>query len=284
VHNATNQAVTWSSSAGSINSTTGRFTAPSQPGAVTITARAKVDGTKTGTTTVTVQAPGVTVRTRSSEVSFSTARAVATGNTSNCLHTQPQIDNHLVSRPSSPDPRGVWDSDHVDSLAIAPLLGCQGSTADATAAVSTRTIQDVQSVDGDLTVTYTATDDHGLTMSRTGTLIDNDASTSVLSLLGIRFDVVRDTVQLSCSTTLSGDPRDPQPQEAEDQVFVLQISVAATGTMVAELEGTTGATLVTLPPGTYGMVVENKTARRRSNQTADLSFSFGAAAECHRVA
>ena len=99
------------------------------------------------------------------------------------------------------------------------------------------------------------------------------------------FDVTADgdTVQLSCSTTLSGDPRDPQPEEVEDQVFELGISNAVTGAAVATLEDTTAATIVTLPPGTYGIVVENKTARRRSNQTADLEFSFGAAAECHRI-
>ena len=54
VHNTTNQAVTWTSSGGSITAT-GRFTAPSQPGSVTITARSKEDTTKTGTTTVTVR-------------------------------------------------------------------------------------------------------------------------------------------------------------------------------------------------------------------------------------
>ena len=148
----------------------------------------------------------------------------------------------------------------ISSSAAAPLLSCQDSTADASAELSTRTIQDVQSADGDLTVTYTATDEHALTMNRTGTLVDNDASTSVLSLLAVRFDVVRDTVQLSCSTTLSGDPRAPQPQEVEDQVFVLQVSVAATGAMVAELEDTIAPTIVTLPPGTYGIAIENKTA------------------------
>ena len=167
---------------------------------------------------------------------------------------------------------------------MAPPLGCQDSLADATAAASTRTIHDVQSADGDLVVTYTATDSHGLSMSRTGTLVDNFASTAVLSLLAVRFDVVQDTVQLSCSTTLSGDARDPLPEEAEDHVFELGISNALTGAALATLEDTTQATIVTLPPGTYGIVVENKTARRRSNLTADLELSFGAAAECHRVA
>jgi hypothetical protein len=283
VHNTTNQAVTWTSSGGSITAT-GRFTAPSQPGSVTITARSKEDTTKTGATTVTVQAPGVTVTGRNSQVDFVTARAIATSSNINCPRGDTHVDNHLLSRPFSSGPLGLWDSGDIDSLAVAPPLGCQGSLADATAVASTRTIHDVQSVDGDLDVTYTATDLHSLIMSRSGTLIDNFAATAVLSLLAVRFDVVRDTVQLSCSTTLSGDPRDPLPEEAEDQVFVLQISTAATGTMVAELEGTTGPTIVTLPPGTYGLVVENKTARRRSNMSADLSFSFGAGAECHRVA
>jgi ABC-type hemin transport system ATPase subunit len=63
-----------------------------------------------------------------------------------------------------------------------------------------------------------------------------------------------------------------------------EISKSATGEEIEELEDTTAPTTVTLPPGTYDFVVENKTARRRGNQTADLSFSFGAAAECHRVA
>jgi hypothetical protein len=231
-----------------------------------------------------VQPPGVTVTARSSQVSFASARAVATGNNINCAHGDTHLENHLLTRPSSPDPRGVWDSGDISSSAVAPLLGCQDSSADASAELSTRTIHDVQSVDGDLTVTYTATDEHALTMNRTGTLVDNDASTSVLSLLGVRFDVVRDTVQLSCSTTLSDDPRDPQPHEVEDQVFELGVSVATTGAPVVTLEDTTAATLVTLPPGTYGLVVENKTARHRSNQTADVNFTFGAAAECHRVA
>jgi hypothetical protein len=128
-------------------------------------------------------------------------------------------------------------------------------------------VQDVESAAGDFTATYTATDEHALTMSHTGTLVDNEAFTSVLSLLGVRFDVVRDTVQLSCSTTLSGDPRAPQPQEVEDQVFSLRISKSATGEEVEELEDTTAPTTVTLPPGTYDFVVENKTARRRDNQT-----------------
>jgi hypothetical protein len=283
VHNTTNQGVTWTSSGGSITAT-GSFTAPSQPGSVTITARSKEDATKTGSTTVSVQPPGVTVTARSSQVSFVTARAVATSSNINCPRGDTHVDNHLLSRPSSPDPRGVWDSGDIDSLAIAPPLGCQDSLADATAAASTRTIHDVQSVDGDLDVTYTATDSHGLSMSHTGTLIDNFASTAVLSLLGVRFDVVGETVELSCSTTLSGDPRDPLPEEEEDQVFELGISNALTGAAVVTLEDTTAATTVTLPPGTYGIVVENKTARRRSNMTAELEFSFGAAAECHRVA
>ena len=225
----------------------------------------------------------MTVKARVSQVSSVTARASRPEQHQLPARRHARRPRPAV-RPFSSGPLGVWDSGDVDSLAAAPPLGCSGSIADATAAASTRTIQDVQSADGDLDVTYTATDLHALTMSRTGTLIDNYASTSVLSLLAVRFDVVRDTVQLSCSTTLSGDPRDPQPEEAEDQVFELRISVAATGTMLAELEDTTAATLVTLPPGTYEIVVENKTARRRSNKTADLRFSFGAAAECHRVA
>jgi hypothetical protein len=95
--------------------------------------------------------------------------------------------------------------------------------------------------------------------------------------------VVGEPVELSCSTTLSGDPRDPQPQEVEDNVFELRISTAA-GAEVLLLEDTTAPTSVTLQPGSYGLSIENKTTRRRGNQTADLSFTFGADGECHRVA
>ena len=283
VHNATSQAVTWTSSGGSITAG-GRFTAPQTPGAYTITARWREDATKSGTAAVTVQPPGVTVKTRVSEVSAVDASAVATGHDLNCPHGDTHREHDFLVRPGSPNPLGVWDSGVVDAAATAPPMFCSGSNADAMAAVSTRTVQDVESAAGDFTATYTATDEHALTMSHTGTLVDNQAFTSVLSLLGVRFDVVRDTVQLSCSTTLSGDPRAPQPQEVEDQVFSLRISKSATGEEIEELEDTAAPTTVTLPPGTYDFVVENKTARRRGNQTADLSFSFGAAAECHRVA
>ena len=164
----------------------------------------------------------MTVTGRNSQLDFVTARAIATSSNINCPRGDTHVDNHLLSRPFSSGPLGLWDSGDIDSLAVAPPLVCQGSLADATAVASTRMIHDVQSVDGDLDVTYTATDLHSLTMSRTGTLIDNFASTAVLSLLAVRFDVVSDTVQLSCSTTLSGDPRDPLPQEVEDQVFELR--------------------------------------------------------------
>ena len=50
VHNATSQAVTWTSSGGSITAG-GRFTAPQTPGAYSITARWREDATKSGTAT-----------------------------------------------------------------------------------------------------------------------------------------------------------------------------------------------------------------------------------------
>ena len=114
--------------------------------------------------------------------------------------------------------------------------------------------------------------------------MNNQGVTSVLSLLAVSFDVVEETVQLSCSTTLSGDPRAPEPQEEEDQVFELQISPAAGGPPLVHLEDTAAATVVTLPPGRYGLSIEDKTVRRRGNQTLSLDLGFGSAGECHRVA
>ena len=93
--------MTWTSSGGSITAT-GRFTAPSQPGSVTITARSKEDTTKTGATTVTVQAPGVTVTGRNSQVDFVTARAIATSSNINCPRGDTHVDNHLLSARSRP--------------------------------------------------------------------------------------------------------------------------------------------------------------------------------------
>ena len=56
VSGASNTGLTWSATAGTINSSTGAFTAPASPGSVTITATSQADGTKTASTTVTVVA------------------------------------------------------------------------------------------------------------------------------------------------------------------------------------------------------------------------------------
>jgi acyl-coenzyme A thioesterase PaaI-like protein len=281
VHNATNQAVTWTSSAGSI-SASGRFTAPSQPGAITITARAKVDTTKTGTTTVTVRQPGVTVTARSSQVSSLDASARTHSSNLSCPPGGTVFDHDFLIRPSAAGLLGAWDSGTLSVEATAPPLFCSDSSVQAEATTTTRVQQDVQSADGDFEATFTATDTHTLKMSREGTLADNQSTTSVLSMLGVSIDVVGEPVQLSCSTTLSGDPRDPQPQEVEDQVFELGIATQA-GDTVLLIEDTTAPTPVTLAPGRYSVIIENKTARRRNDQTADLSFSFVSAGECHRV-
>jgi hypothetical protein len=98
-------------------------------------------------------------------------------------------------------------------------------------------------------------------------------------------DVVRATVELSCSTTRGGDPRDPLPAEAEENLLELRFEKAlVSGQPILLLEDTTPATTVTLPPGSYIFQVSNVTSRRRNNVTDSASFSFGAAAECHRLA
>jgi hypothetical protein len=283
VHNATDQAVTWSTSAGSITAG-GRFTAPSQPGTVTITARAKVDTTKTGTTTVTVQPPGVNVFARSSQVSSVDAHAQTTGASNNCPFLPAVIDHDFLVRSNAGGPLGSWDSGDVGASASAGPLFCQGSNASASASISTRTIQDVESAAGDLTASFSATDDHDVEMTYAGTAVNTRVFTSTISLLGVGFDVVQETVQLSCSTTLSGDPRDPQPQEAEDHLFRLRIDPAAGGPPLVVLDDTAAPTVVTLPPGRYSLSIENKTVRRRDNQALSLDLGFGSAGECHRVA
>ena len=59
VSGASNTGLTWSATAGTINPSTGAFTAPASPGSVTITATSQADATKTATTTVTVVAAPV---------------------------------------------------------------------------------------------------------------------------------------------------------------------------------------------------------------------------------
>jgi hypothetical protein len=62
---ASDLSVTWSASAGTINPTTGAFTAPSSAStaSVTITARSNADNTTVGTTTVTLNPMGITLDT-----------------------------------------------------------------------------------------------------------------------------------------------------------------------------------------------------------------------------
>jgi Bacterial Ig-like domain (group 2) len=243
VHNTTNQAVTWTSNAGSINATA-RFTAPTQTGTVTITARSKEDTTKSGTTTVTVSRPGVNVLNRLSTVDFANTRASARTSNLNCPPGSTQFGHDSESR-TDDDPLGTWDSGVVGSSATAPLVACQSSSADASASVSTHTVHDVESDDGDFTVTFTASDQHSLALNRTGTLLDNDITSVVYTT--------------SSRTAL------------------------APGPPIALIEDTTPATTVTLPPGSYTFAITNETSRRRINVTDSASFSFGAAAECHTV-
>jgi hypothetical protein len=282
VNNTTNQGVTWSAGAGSITAG-GFYTAPSQAGSYTITARSKADTTKTGTATVSVAPPGVFVKARSSQVlSVSTIAQTQSSNLS-CPPGSRVVDNKLLARPSG-GPLGLWDSGTLSTSAVASPVFCGAGSGEASGAASTRTVQDVESVDGDFTASFSADDEHGLVLSHSGTAVNNQVTTQALTLLAVSFDVVSETVQLSCSATLSGDPRDPQPQEEEDQVFELRLAPATGGAPLVLLEDTTAPTIVTLAPGSYGLAIENKTARRRGNQTADLAFSFGAAGECHRVA
>jgi hypothetical protein len=251
---------------------------------VTITARSKQDTTKTGTTTVSVLEPGVNVIARSSQVSSIDANASATGASINCPFIPTVFDHDFLVRPGGSGPLGSWDSGDLDASATSGPLFCGDGNASTSASISTRTIQDVQSADGDFTASFSAIDAHSLELTHEGTAVNNQGLTSVISLLGVSFDVVQETVELSCSTTLSGDPRAPEPQEEEDQVFELQITPAAGGPSIALLEDTTAPTLVTLPPGRYGLSIENKTVRRRGNQTLSLDLSFGSAGGCHRVA
>jgi hypothetical protein len=57
VNNAASTAVNWTASGGSVSST-GTYTAPTQPGFYTVTATSATDGTKQGTAFITVVAPG----------------------------------------------------------------------------------------------------------------------------------------------------------------------------------------------------------------------------------
>jgi hypothetical protein len=281
VNNTTNQAVTWTASGGSITAG-GFYTAPAQPGPYTITARSKEDATKIGTASVAVGVPGVNVRARSSTVNFVSTIAETRGD-NNCPPGSRVVDNKLLSRPSGP-PLGFWDSNTLSTSAAASPVFCPGgSSGEASGAISTRTVQDVESEDGDFSASSFTEDSHALFLTRSGTAVTNQVTTTALTLLGVVFDVVGETVELSCSTTLSGDPRDPQPQEAEDTLLELQIGLSTGGPPIALLEDTTAPTIVTLPPGSYQLTVENKTTRRRGNQTADLSFTFGGEGECHRV-
>jgi hypothetical protein len=281
VNNTTNQAVTWTASGGSITAG-GFYTAPSQPGSYTVTARSKEDATKFGTASVTVGVPGVNVRARSSAVNFVSTIAETRGNM-NCTPGSRVVDNKLLARPSGP-PLGLWDSDTLSTSAVSTVsCPASGDSGQASGAASTRTIHAVESEDGDFLASASTEDSHALFLTHSGTAVTDQVTTSALNLLGVAFDVVGEPVELSCSTTLSGDPRDPQPQEVEDNVFELRISTAA-GAEVLLLEDTTAPTSVTLQPGSYGLSIENKTTRRRGNQTADLSFTFGADGECHRVA
>jgi hypothetical protein len=282
VNNTTDQGVTWSAAAGSITAG-GFYTAPTLAGSYTITARSKADPTKTGAASVTVAPPGVFVKARTSEVlSVSTIADTRNSNMS-CPPGSRVVDNKLLARPSG-GPLGLWDSGTLTTSAVASPVFCTPGSSEASGAASTRTIQDVESVGGDFTASFSADDTHGLVLSRSGTALSNQVTTTALTLLGVSFDVVTETVQLSCSATLSGDPRDPQTQEVEDTVFELRLGPATGGAPLVLLEDTTAPTIVTLAPGSYALSIESKTTRRRGNQTADLSFRFGTAAECHRVA
>ncbi len=66
-------AVSWTASAGTINATTGAYTAPASAATVTITATSTEDTTKSGTTTITVTAPVVAVTISPTSVSVPSA-------------------------------------------------------------------------------------------------------------------------------------------------------------------------------------------------------------------
>jgi uncharacterized membrane protein len=88
VAGTTNQAVTWSASAGTITPA-GVFTAPATPGTVTVTARSAQDPAVTGTATVTVTA-GVTVRIEPASITLApgaqhTFQAIVEGTTNTAV-------------------------------------------------------------------------------------------------------------------------------------------------------------------------------------------------------
>ena len=65
--------VSWAASAGTINATTGAYTAPASAATVTITATSTEDTTKSGTTTITVTAPSIAVTISPTSVSVPSA-------------------------------------------------------------------------------------------------------------------------------------------------------------------------------------------------------------------
>jgi hypothetical protein len=283
VNNTNNQAVTWSASGGSVSSA-GFFTAPQQPGSYTLTATSKEDPGKSGSTTVTVATPGVTVTARVSEVPNMFTRAQVRSDPPQCIDG-PQQQAQKSARRQDPNPLGTWTTalDELLLESVAPLVSCQGSSADAEATLFSANAQTVESSEGDLTVGFSATNDHTITMHQTGTLVVPAVQSTAYSFLGFTFSVVAEPVTLSCSTTLSGDSRAGNQFENEDSVFQLRIAEAPGGDEVIKLEDTSPATEITLQPGKYESSIENKTTRARSGSEEISTFTFAAEAECVTV-
>jgi hypothetical protein len=284
VANATDQTVTWSASGGSIGAG-GLFSAPSTPGSYTITARSVADPTKTGTATLTVAQPGVLVIARSSQITLD-ASVIARGSSISCPAGFPQTFAHdAASRQGIPDPRGLWDPGVVAAGLEASPVGCNGGIADAEADVVGISVQqDVQSTSGGLVASLHQSVSHALTTTLTATGLTNHARTTVYGLLAVSFDVIGVPVTLSCSTTLSGDSRAGNMFETEDSVFELHLATSL-GVALLHIEDTTAPTTVVLQPGHYGLSIEDKTTRFRTDTNlGDEIFTFVGDAECHRTA
>ena len=279
VANAADQTVTWSASGGSIGST-GLFTAPSQPGSYTVTARSVADPTRTGTATLTVAQPGVLVMARSSQVSPASARAWA-----RCVGDPiPPPDLVNVFRQGQPSPLGLWDPGLLVVGMEAPTRICGASQADAIGDLIVTTQHDVQSTNGGFVASLHQLVTHSPTTHRTGTEASNHVQTTAHGTLGVAFDVIQVPVTLSCSTTLAGDSRAGNMFETEDTVFELQVATSLGASLLA-IEDTTAPATVVLQPGRYSLFIQDKSTRFRTDANdGDELFTFEATGECHRIA
>ncbi len=155
--NATNTAVTWTKSAGSITAN-GFYTAPQAPGNYTVTATSVQDPAKKGTAQVTVGAGAINFVSRTSDTDLQATSMLTrnAGTPTGCLPgNSQQFDTDLQTVPQL---TGLGPfSKNLQSRQTSFPATCNGRNFSVSAKADHQTSQNVEAVDDGLTVRFSAT-------------------------------------------------------------------------------------------------------------------------------